>query len=193
MLRAISGGHALLRRAAVLVLAVVSTLGVLVPAAGSASAATAAVTQPAKGPKASVSVPAVRQHAIQRAADAQRLALHTKRVKVALRTASGLKGKPYVYGSTGPRSFDCSGFTGYVMRHAGLSLPRTSREQYSRSHKISKADIQPGDLVFFEHGGRVYHVAIYAGHGRIWHARQPGQGVALTRISTSSWVAGRVL
>jgi cell wall-associated NlpC family hydrolase len=110
-----------------------------------------------------------------------------------LSTAANYKGRPYRYGAAGPRAFDCSGYTGYVMRHAlGKKLPRSSRAQYSATKHISKRSIRPGDLVFFAHGGRVYHVAIYAGGGKIWHAPYSGTRVRKDKIWTSHWRAGRV-
>jgi len=116
------------------------------------------------------------------------------RATLVLRRAASLRGRPYRYGAAGPRYFDCSGFTSYVFRTAvGRSLPHSSAAQYRLSHKIAKSAIRPGDLVFFVSYGHVYHVGIYAGHGLIWHAPHTGDHVRLARISTSSWVAGRVL
>jgi len=97
-------------------------------------------------------------------------------------------------GTTAETGFDCSGFTRYVFgRAVHRSLPHSSAVQYRLSHKIAKSAIRSGDLVFFVSGGHVYHVGIYAGHGLIWHAPHTGDHVRLARISTSSWVAGRVL
>ncbi len=116
------------------------------------------------------------------------------RAALVLRLAAALRGRPYHYGSVGPRAFDCSGFTRYVFgRAVHRSLPHSSAAQYRLSHKIAKSAIRPGDLVFFVSGGHVYHVGIYAGHGLIWHAPHTGDHVRLAAISTSSWVAGRVL
>jgi len=110
-----------------------------------------------------------------------------------LGTAANFKGRPYRAGADGPRSFDCSGYTGYVLRKAlGKKLPRTSRAQYSATKHIRKRSIRPGDLVFFAHRGRVYHVAIYAGGGKIWHAPYSGTRVRKDKIWTSGWRAGRV-
>lgn len=110
-----------------------------------------------------------------------------------LGTAAKYRGRPYRYGATGPSSFDCSGYTGYVLRTAlGKRLPRTSRAQYAATRHISKANIRPGDLVFFGRRGRIYHVAIYAGGGKIWHAPYAGTRVRKDRIWTSSWSAGRI-
>lgn len=78
--------------------------------------------------------------------------------------AATLLGKRYVWGAVGPNTFDCSGFTGYVFRKAGISLPRTSRMQYNIGEKVDKNDLQPGDLMFFAsprtRKGVVGHVAI---------------------------------
>ncbi len=110
-----------------------------------------------------------------------------------LGTAAQYKGRPYRYGASGPSSFDCSGYTGYVLRKAlGKKLPRTSRAQYSATKHISKRSVRPGDLLFFSNGGRIYHVAIYAGGGKIWHAPYSGTRVRKDRIWTSNWRAGRV-
>ncbi len=117
-----------------------------------------------------------------------------ERAALVLRKAASLAGRPYHYGAVGPRAFDCSGYTRYVFRTAlGRSLPHSSAAQYRLSHKIAKSAIRPGDLVFFVSYGHVYHVGIYAGHGLIWHAPHTGDHVRLATISTSSWVAGRVL
>jgi cell wall-associated NlpC family hydrolase len=111
-----------------------------------------------------------------------------------LTLAAALRGRPYVYAGSGPYVFDCSGYTRYVYAHAaGRSLPHNAAMQYAVSMKISRYAIRPGDLVFFTGGGGIYHVAIYAGGGMIWHAPYPGTTVRLERIWTSSWVAGRVI
>ncbi len=71
--------------------------------------------------------------------------------------AEGLKGRPYVFGATGPTSFDCSGFTSYVYRALGKSLPRTAASQYAATKRTAPA---AGDLVFFTHGSGIQHVGI---------------------------------
>ncbi len=109
-----------------------------------------------------------------------------------LREAAKLKGRPYRYGGTTPRGFDCSGYTGYVYKKAGKKLPRTSRAQYSATKHISRAAAKPGDLVFFKSGGSVYHVGIYAGGNTLWHSSRPGKPVGKEKIWTSSVAFGRV-
>jgi cell wall-associated NlpC family hydrolase len=162
--------------------------------ATSASLAAASVTTSV--PPAKLAHPtagaAVVQHApLRRAVPA---ASSARSVSKVLAMAAKLRGRPYHYGSTGPRSFDCSGYTRFVFAHSvGRSLIHSSASQYAHSHKIAKSAIRPGDLVFYTHHGHVYHVGIYAGHGLIWDAPHTGLTVRLERIATSSWVAGRVL
>lgn len=78
--------------------------------------------------------------------------------------AANYLGTRYVWGATGPKSFDCSGFIGHVFRSEGISLPRTSSMQYNLGTKVSKNDLKPGDLLFFSSArsgkGRVGHVAM---------------------------------
>jgi peptidoglycan DL-endopeptidase CwlO len=94
-------------------------------------------------------------------------------------TAASFEGTPYVYGATGPSSFDCSGFTSYVFRKMGISLPRTAQQQYDAVQHISRSQAQPGDLVFMGGSDSIYHVAIYAGNNKIWTAPEPGESVKL--------------
>ncbi|HTL24785.1 MAG TPA: NlpC/P60 family protein, partial [Mycobacteriales bacterium] len=85
------------------------------------------------------------------------------------------KGQPYVYGWAGPTKFDCSGFTLYVFGRFGKRLPHNSARQYGVVHHIGTSHRQVGDLIFFrDSSGHIYHVGIYAGSGRIWHAPHSG-------------------
>jgi cell wall-associated NlpC family hydrolase len=73
----------------------------------------------------------------------------------------------------------------------GKRLPRVSHDQYRHSRKVGR-DVRRGELVFFRSGGgRVHHVRIYAGSGRIWHAPEPGGSVRLEQIWTRGWTTGR--
>ena len=98
-------------------------------------------------------------------------------------------GSPYVWGAEGPNTFDCSGLTSYVFRNAaGVSLPRTSGSQYGVGTSVSKANLQPGDLVFFSTGGGgISHVGIYVGGGQMIHAPQSGDVVKVSNINSSYW------
>lgn len=110
----------------------------------------------------------------------------------ALRIAASKKGSPYGYGAAGPHRFDCSGLTKYSFKRAGKKLPRTAAQQYNKTHHVSKSNRSRGDLVFFRSGRSVYHVGIYAGKGRIWHAPKTGTVVRLEKIWTNSVSYGRV-
>ncbi|MCP9956263.1 MULTISPECIES: C40 family peptidase [Streptomyces] len=110
----------------------------------------------------------------------------------ALNVAASKKGSPYKYGAAGPSRFDCSGLTLYAYKQAGKTLPRTAQQQYNRTRHISASALQKGDLVFFHSGGRVYHVGVYAGSNRIWHAPKAGTVVRLERIWTGKVLYGRV-
>ncbi|TDT98742.1 cell wall-associated NlpC family hydrolase [Streptomyces sp. 846.5] len=110
----------------------------------------------------------------------------------ALSIAASKHGDPYRYGAAGPNRFDCSGLTYYAFKHAGKSLPRTAQAQYNSVQHISKAGLRPGDLVFFHSGSYVYHVGIYAGGGKVWHAPYTGSYVKLERIWTSAVWYGRI-
>ncbi|MFF4837603.1 C40 family peptidase [Streptomyces sp. NPDC001315] len=110
----------------------------------------------------------------------------------ALQIAASKKGSPYQYGATGPRRFDCSGLTLYSFKKAGKKLPRTAAQQYNKTHHISARSRKPGDLVFFHSGSSVYHVGIYAGKGKIWHAPKTGDVVRLQKLWTTSVWYGRV-
>lgn len=110
----------------------------------------------------------------------------------ALKVASSKKGAPYGYGATGPSRFDCSGLTLYAYKKAGKKLPRTAHQQYNKTKRVAASSRKAGDLVFFQSGGRVYHVGIYAGKGKIWHSPKRGSWVKLDKIWTKSVKYGRV-
>ncbi|WP_171165811.1 C40 family peptidase [Streptomyces sp. I05A-00742] len=110
----------------------------------------------------------------------------------ALQIAASKQGSPYQWGATGPYRFDCSGLTLYSFKRAGKQLPRTAAAQYNRTHHISRSSRERGDLVFFHSGRGVYHVGIYAGNGKMWHAPKTGSVVRLERIWTNSVWYGRV-
>ena len=98
-------------------------------------------------------------------------------------------GKPYVFGATGPNSFDCSGLTLGAWKAAGVSLNRTSQAQFRNGQAVSKSDLQPGDLVFF-YGG-LSHVALYVGDGTIIHAPHPGVGVRYAKLDSMPFAGAR--
>lgn len=100
-------------------------------------------------------------------------------------------GKPYVYGSTGPKGFDCSGFTTYVFRQMGISLPRVASSQAYGGTRVNKADLQKGDLVFFNTYGGISHVGIYIENGTFIHASSYSGGGVKTDNINSKYYATR--
>ncbi len=93
----------------------------------------------------------------------------------AARTRIGL---PYVWGATGPETFDCSGLTGWAYAQAGLNLPRTSRQQWFAGRHVGLGELAPGDLLFWASDVRnpatIHHVALYVGNGRMIAAPHTG-------------------
>lgn len=99
-------------------------------------------------------------------------------------------GVPYVYGGDTPQGFDCSGLVYYVFHHAGLNVPRTANAQFYASHPVQTANLEPGDLVFFEIAGDAQmHVGIYAGNGTFIHAPETGERVSYARLDNPYWKA----
>ncbi|MFD9424294.1 MULTISPECIES: C40 family peptidase [unclassified Streptomyces] len=84
-------------------------------------------------------------------------------------------GRPYVWGATGPSSYDCSGLTQAAWKAAGVDLPRTTWDQVEVGTRVATADLRPGDLVFFYDD--ISHVGIYKGDGMMIHAPKPGANV----------------
>ena len=102
-------------------------------------------------------------------------------------------GTPYVWGGSSPGGFDCSGFVMYVYAQVGVSLPHSSYAQYGYGSPVSRSDLQPGDLVFFDGLG---HVGIYVGGGSFIHAPHTGDVVKISSLSgwyASTYVGARRL
>ncbi|MCX4845860.1 C40 family peptidase [Streptomyces sp. NBC_00893] len=102
------------------------------------------------------------------------------RAAEAVAFAYGALGKPYVWGATGPSSFDCSGLTQAAWRAAGVSLPRTTYTQINAGRRVSRSELAPGDLVFFYSG--ISHVGLYIGNGQMIHAPRTGSPVRIAPI-----------
>ncbi|MFJ8021050.1 NlpC/P60 family protein [Streptomyces sp. NPDC096311] len=97
---------------------------------------------------------------------------YTAKADKALAFARTQVGKPYVWGATGPGSYDCSGLTQAAWKAAGVDLPRTTWDQVNVGTTVPLSDIKPGDLVFFYDD--ISHVGLYVGNGMMIHAPKPG-------------------
>ena len=103
--------------------------------------------------------------------------------RAVLEAAETRIGAPYRYGGSGPEAFDCSGLVAYAHRQAGIAVPRTAADQFSKAIPVKRGELRPGDLVFFRLSGRgVGHVGIYAGDDRFVHAPQSGGHVRLASL-----------
>jgi len=116
----------------------------------------------------------------------------TPQAAAALDFAQSQVGKPYVWGATGPESYDCSGLTGAAYRAAGISLPRTSREQWYAGRHVSLGELQPGDLLFWAYDpgnpATIHHVALYAGNGLMVAAPHTGDVVKVQGVYLDGFV-----
>jgi cell wall-associated NlpC family hydrolase len=105
----------------------------------------------------------------------------TARAAAAFAAAQRMLGRPYVYGASGPGSFDCSGLTSWAYSQAGVGIPRTSESQANAGTRIySESQLGVGDLVIFY--GDYHHVGLYAGNGLVLHAPKPGAVVRYESI-----------
>ena len=100
----------------------------------------------------------------------------------AVAAAESVLGRPYVWGASGPSSFDCSGLTMWAWTHAGVGLSHSSSAQYGSGAQVSQSALQPGDLLFFY--SPISHVGMYIGGGQMIHAPHTGDVV---RIATPMW------
>jgi cell wall-associated NlpC family hydrolase len=101
-------------------------------------------------------------------------------------------GAPYRWGGSDPRGFDCSGLVMYVYGRAGVSLPHGALKQYRLGTPVSRKELAPGDIVFFD---RLNHSGIYIGDGRFVHATKTGDTVKISRLNEAwferRWVGAR--
>ncbi|MFJ6616424.1 NlpC/P60 family protein [Kitasatospora sp. NPDC091335] len=112
-----------------------------------------------------------------------KVAAGSSRGAAALSYAASKVGSPYVWGATGPGSFDCSGLMVWAYNQAGVSLPRTSQAQASAGTRIGTdiSQAQPGDLLIFYTDA--HHVGIYAGNGQVLHAPRTGTNVRYEAVT----------
>lgn len=98
-------------------------------------------------------------------------------------------GVPYVWGGTSPSGFDCSGFTQYIFKNAaGISIPRTTDQQYNIGTSVAKSDLQPGDLIFYKNTYKqgISHVGVYAGNNMVLNATS-SNGIDLVSMDNPYW------
>jgi cell wall-associated NlpC family hydrolase len=117
--------------------------------------------------------------------------LATGKAETVLKFACAQLGKPYVFGGSGPNVWDCSGITMMAYKRVGINLSHWVPDQYSASRRVSKSELQPGDLVFFHDNG---HEGMYVGQGKFLHAPHTGDVVKISSLNdswyTSAWVGG---
>lgn len=102
---------------------------------------------------------------------------------VIVATAQKYMGVPYVWGGNTPSGWDCSGFTGYVMKENGITLPRTAADQFATGTPVDKNNLQVGDLVFFTtYKPGASHVGFYMGNGKFIHASSVAKQVTISEL-----------
>jgi cell wall-associated NlpC family hydrolase len=113
------------------------------------------------------------------------------------REAKSFLGTKYVWGATGPSKFDCSGFTQWVYRDAGIKIPRVSRHQAEVGEYVSYENLKKGDMVFFDtkkrRTGRVCHVGIYLGNNNFIHASSGAKKVVICNFNRKPFYKKRFL
>lgn len=102
----------------------------------------------------------------------------------AVQLAKSKLGCKYVWGATGPNTFDCSGLMYWIAKQLGKSIPRTSKEQSRSGTPVSKANLLPGDLVFFANKNGVHHVGMFIGNNQFIHSPQTGDVVKVSKLSS---------
>jgi hypothetical protein len=115
--------------------------------------------------------------------------LTRQQIRTVLTAAATKIGKPYVWGATGPDAFDCSGLTGWAYAKAGVSLPRTTYQQWYAGPHVPLSDARPGDLLFWNYDPTAPklpdHVALYAGDGMMLVAPHTGDVVSYRPVPTA--------
>lgn len=128
--------------------------------------------------------------------DSAAAAVNTDLATQLIAYAKQFMGRPYVYGSSGPNSFDCSGFTSYVYKHFGYTLNRSAAGQYSNGTPVDQSQMQPGDLILWRAYGSsktATHVGIYIGNNQYIHASSTGKCIMINNMdyaTSSRYVVG---
>jgi cell wall-associated NlpC family hydrolase len=106
----------------------------------------------------------------------------------AAKIAVGMVGVPYRWGGESPSGFDCSGLVRWTYLRVGVELPHSSYALYGLGRTVSRSQIEPGDMLFFEGLG---HVGLYLGRGRMVHAPYSGRNVEVVRLA--DWYGSRLV
>ena len=110
---------------------------------------------------------------------------NNEKVNKVISLAKGKVGNKYVWGATGPNSFDCSGFTSWLYKQVGINIPRVSKDQSKYGQSVNRSNLQPGDLLFFNTSGSgVSHVGLYIGNGQMIHAANSKKGVRYDSVTS---------
>jgi cell wall-associated NlpC family hydrolase len=106
------------------------------------------------------------------------------KAKKVVKSAKSYAGVPYAWGGSSPAGFDCSGFTSYVFKRNGFTIPRVSADQYNFGKWVNKSQLLPGDLVFFTtYKPGPSHVGIYLGNGQFAHASSGAGKITISSMS----------
>ncbi|MEM1263592.1 MAG: NlpC/P60 family protein [Pseudomonadota bacterium] len=159
--------------------------------AGSASLGACSWQEPQAPPSGERSVPVVSPPAPHQRATRTRNAPQN----LAVSTALAQIGRPYLYGGHDPSTgFDCSGLVWFAYRSAGVATPRTTAQLWQQLAPVSRGDLRPGDLLFFNINGKPNHVGLYVGDEQFVHAPSSGKSVTLARLDSpyyrSVWLRG---
>jgi cell wall-associated NlpC family hydrolase len=108
----------------------------------------------------------------------------SERARAAVAVALRYRGTPYRWAGSSPSGFDCSGFVMFVYGRLGVQLPHNSAMLWGYGRPVSRAQLEPGDIVFFN---GLSHVGIYIGRGRFVHSPHSGEVVKISRFSESRY------
>lgn len=151
------------------------------PVCGDQAGLTKSSAEPNKGAATTQTMPKVTQEKATPKAAPETKAATTRKADKAVAFAKAQVGDRYVYGATGPNSWDCSSLTQAAWKSAGVSIPRTSQDQWKKLPRVSLDSLKPGDLIVFYSGAS--HIGMYIGNGKIVHAPNPRRPVSIDNFA----------